>query len=337
MKKIRIAQIGTSRNSHGGKIWNSLKKQTDLFEIVGYALPEGEREKFPEQMEDFAGYPEKTVEQLLSDPTVEALTVETEELYLTKYALLGAQAGKHIHMEKPGGADLAEFEALVASLRAQKLAFSVGYMYRFNPLIQESLAKIERGDLGEIYAVEAHMDCPHGPEVRQWLSNFPGGMMFFLGCHLVDLIYRIQGEPEAVCPFNCSTGFDGVTGLDYGMAVFRYKNGVSFAKTCANERGGFLRRQLVICGSKGTIELRPLEVQAPAGQDGQYTVMRETYSGEWHIPGKDTQTPLYDRYDPMLRHFAQMVRGEISEPDRYDYELNVYRLVLRACGEEPDK
>ena len=50
MKKIKIAQIGTSHNSHGSSIFNSLKKQSDLFEIVGYALPENEREKFPEEM-----------------------------------------------------------------------------------------------------------------------------------------------------------------------------------------------------------------------------------------------------------------------------------------------
>lgn len=44
MRKIRIAQIGTSTNSHGNHIFNSLKKQSDIFEVVGYAFPENERE-----------------------------------------------------------------------------------------------------------------------------------------------------------------------------------------------------------------------------------------------------------------------------------------------------
>ena len=43
------------------------------------------------------------------------------------------------------------------------------------------------------------------------------------------------------------------------MAVFKYKNGCSFAKTSATEGCGFLRRQLVISGSKGTIEINPIE------------------------------------------------------------------------------
>ena len=58
MRRIKIAQIGTSQNGHGPLIWQSLIKQTDIFEVVGYALPENEREKFPAQMKNFDGYRE---------------------------------------------------------------------------------------------------------------------------------------------------------------------------------------------------------------------------------------------------------------------------------------
>ena len=54
-----------------------------------------------------------TVEEILEDPDIEAVVVETEEIYLFKYASLAADAGKHIHMEKPGG--LSEAEQLKVS------------------------------------------------------------------------------------------------------------------------------------------------------------------------------------------------------------------------------
>ncbi|MBO5788377.1 MAG: Gfo/Idh/MocA family oxidoreductase, partial [Clostridia bacterium] len=281
MKKIKVAQIGTSVNSHGNYIWDSLLKQDDIFEVVGYAFPEHEREKFPEQARRFDGYREMTVDEILNDPEIEAVVVETEEIYLTKYSLLVAKAGKHLHMEKPGGVSLPDFETLIDTLKAKKLVFSTGYMYRFNPKVKEALAKVKNGELGEIYAVEAQMNCKHTTQIRQWLSHFPGGMLFFLGCHLIDLIYQIQGEPLEVLPLSCSTHFDGVDTNDYGMVAFKYKNGVSFAKTCDVERGGFLRRQLVICGEKGTVEIKPLEVAVP---DGQYTIMHEAYSDDWGEP-----------------------------------------------------
>lgn len=327
MKKIKIAQIGTSKNSHGNCIWENLLSQNDLFEVVGYAFPENEREKFPEQVKAFDGYKEFTVEEILNNPDIEAVAVETEEIYLTKYALMVAKAGKHLHMEKPGGTNLEEFTNLVNLLQSKNLTFSLGYMYRFNPSIKEAIEKVKNGELGKIYSVEAHMDCKHPHEVRNWLNNFPGGMMFFLGCHLIDLIYQIQGEPLEIIPLNCSTYIENVDSLDYGMVVFKYLNGVSFAKTCASERGGFLRRQLVIIGEKGTIEIKPLEVVL---EEGQYTIYNEYFDLDWHKPWTTKKSELHHRYNDMMRNFAELVRGK-KNPYSYEYELNLYTLLLKSC------
>ena len=330
MKRIRIAQIGTSDYSHGSDIWNTLTKYKDLFDVVGYAFPENEREKFPHRMSSFEGYREMTVEEILSDPTIEAVTVETEEIYLTKYALMVARAGKHLHMEKPGGTSLSDFEALVTLLKEKRLTFSVGYMYRHNPVIKEALEKVARGELGKIISVEAQMNCKHPVALREWLKDFPGEMLFFLGCHLIDLIYRIQGEPKKVIPLSTSTGIDGIPSDDFGMAVYQYENGVSFAKTCDNERGGFSRRQLVISGEKGTIEIRPLEM---FGEDGLYTVGGECTSEEWLAEAKTKRSAPFDRYEAMMRHFAEVIRGK-ENPYGYDYELGLYKLILKSCGKE---
>lgn len=330
MKKIKIAQIGTSQFSHGNAIWGTLLKQSDIFDVVGYAFPENERQRFPKRASKFDGYREMTVNEILNDPEIDAVAVETEEVNLTKYAIMVAKAGKHLHMEKPGGLELSDFETLIDLLRKKNLVFSVGYMYRFNPKIQEAMQKIRNGDLGRIYAVEAHMDCKHNADQRQWLKDFPGGMLFFLGCHLIDLIYQIQGEPANILPLSCSTGIDGIETDDYGMVVFQYPNGLSFAKTCDNECGGFLRRQLVICGEKGTIEIKPLEGSAPGGN---YTVLRESYNAtrDWDIPWEEERSEVFDRYNSMMRNFAEMINGK-NNPYSYDYELGLYKLLLKSCG-----
>ena len=88
MKKIRIAQIGTSRNSHGREIFAAVASMSDIFEIVGYALPENEREVVPERMDVFEGYREMSLQEILEDKSIEAVTIETDEIYLTKYAKL---------------------------------------------------------------------------------------------------------------------------------------------------------------------------------------------------------------------------------------------------------
>ena len=162
------------------------------------------------------------------------------------------------------------------------------------------------------------------------LGLLSGGMMFFLGCHLVDFILQIKGVPDEVVPLNCSTGNYGGLVEDFGMAIFRYKNGSSFVKTTADEVGGFARRQLVVVGTKGTAELKPIEIQIPGGQ---YTQMRICKNlDEWEALGEIKKSDIYDRYDDMMASFAAMVRGEKENPWGYDYELELYKTILKACG-----
>ena len=330
MRKIKIAQIGTSANSHGGRIIDSLKRNNDVFEIVGYALPENEREKFPKVMYEFNGCKEITLNEILENPEIEAVTVETEEIYLTKYAQMAAEHKKHIHMEKPGGVDLPAFEKLIETVKNNKTVFHTGYMYRYNPYIMELKEQIKNGELGEIINVEAQMNCIHPKELRQWLGNFPGGMMFFLGCHLIDLILSIQGNPKKIIPLNKCSGIEGVTAEDFGMAVFEYEKGFSFAKTSAVEIGGFERRQLVVSGTKKTVELKPLEWNIGNGIQFTQRYVRDDLN--WDAATEKEVSPAHNRYDAMMCSFAAMVRGEKENPWDYDYELNLYKTVLECCG-----
>ena len=95
------------------------------------------------------------------------------------------------------------------------------------------------------------------------------------------------------------------------------------------EKGGFLRRQLVVTGTKGTIELKPFEVGCGPLQ---YTDKSESFDTAWHVPGRIARSELFDRYDAMMASFAAMVRGEKENPWTPDYELELFRTVLKACG-----
>lgn len=330
MRKIKIAQIGINQYSHSNEIFGSITKQKDLFEVVGYVLPENEKTRIPQKFEGLKGYNELTLDEVLNNPEIEAVTIETDEIYLTKYALLAAKAGKHIHMEKPGGVNLADFEELIETMKKTGKVFHTGYMYRYNPFISDLINKVKNGKLGEIISVEAQMNCIHPKETRQWLECLPDGMMFFLGCHLVDLVLLLQGKPKKVIPYSMSSGMDCVEAKDFGMALFQYDNGVSFVKTTACEIGGFARRQIVVNGTKGTVELKPLERYV---EDGNlYTGKTEYNSIDWRNSGEYSETEPFDRYDNMMKSFAEYVRGEKTNPYTLDYELELYKTILKACG-----
>lgn len=339
MKKIRVAQIGVNRYSHSTEIFATMKSMPELFEIVGYAIVEDERKTCEKKLSAFNGYREMTVEEILNDPTIDAVTVETDEIHLLKYAQMVADAGKHMHMEKPGSQSVSDFERLVETVKRKGNVFHVGYMYRYNPLISDLIARADSGELGEIHSVEAHMSRYDHEPCREWLSSFKGGMMFYLGCHLVDLVYRLQGAPLNVIPLNKETGIGGIRSEDFGCAVLEYPNGVSIVRMSGTEVGGFDRRQLVVCTDSRTVEIKPLEISVPKEErrpgmvSPLYTESVERYrDGEDKPQTKYTRSPDFGRYDEMMRTFAAMVRGEKVNSYTPDHELEVFKLVMRCCG-----
>lgn len=322
-----------NRNSHGRDIFETMRDLPEVFEIVGYAIVEDERETCADRLDVFSGYPEMTVEEILADGSIEAVTVETDEIHLTKYATLAIRAGKHIHMEKPGSPSLPDFEELIRAAKETGCVLHLGYMYRYNAAVSELIERVRRGELGRIICTEAQMNCIHTSEVREWLTAFPGGMTFFLGCHLIDLVLQIQGEPLRITPYNKVSGKDGTSGCDVGFAVLEYPSGVSFIKTAAIEEGGFLRRQLVVTGERGTVELRPIERYIPNSGGLLVTDKRECIGKTgWSVPGVDSTSEPQSRYKDMMLAFAAMVRGERKNPYTPDYELTLFRAVLAACG-----
>lgn len=335
MKPVKIAQIGCCHD-HAIPTFRSLLKQKDVFDFVGFAEsnPDHATSNPVSRMTDeYFAVPHYTVEELLNMPDLEAVAIECEEESATRVALPFVERGIAVHMDKPGSQNIALFEKFIATVKEKNVPFHTGYMYRYNPAVLHLFDLIEQGELGEIFSVEAHMDCWHPADKRQWLKKHTGGMMYFLGCHLIDMIYRIQGEPDEVLPLNTCTGLDGVTAEDYGFCVMKYKNGVSFAKTCATEVNGYLRRQLVVTGSKGSYEIRPWEAPAPGGQISPARF--SPLSGNPRAWGTDISQPVNfdacDRYDGMMRSFAEIVRGK-KNPYTPDYELALFKLVMKCCG-----
>jgi hypothetical protein len=61
------------------------------------------------------------------------------------------------------------------------------------------------------------------------------------------------------------------------------------------------------------------------------------YSCSWEALGEIAKSATYDRYDDMMRSFAEMVRGEKENPWTYDYELKLYKTLLKACGVKTER
>lgn len=341
MKKIKVAQIGVGHD-HAVCAISTLKRLNNIFDLIGFCIVPEDSENtctFESNKHFFEGVKQMELNEILNYKGLDAVVIETEDRALTKYSLLAAEKGLNIQMDKPGGISDSDFDKLINTVKeygkGKNLVFHTGYMYRYNPAVLKLKEDIANGKLGEIISVEAQMNCAHPVEKRNWLGNYPGGMMYFLGCHMVDFVYSIMGEPEEIIPFNCASGKGGTTSEDFGMAVFKYKHGVSIAKSSAVEVGGFERRQLVVVGTKGTVELCPLEWimdKNPTVFSPQVTKIREAYDEFWHKKADYSESVPHDRYEAMFKAFASYVNKQSENPYSYEYERKLHKLLLKACG-----
>lgn len=339
MKKIKIAQIGIGHD-HACQVFETLKKMNDVFDVVGYAkVPEDDldsewtKKHFPNFSYIYNDFQQYSVDEILSMPDLDAVAIETYDLNLVKYAQMAADKGLHIHMDKAPGESAIAFEKLLSTIKDKHLAFSIGYMYRFNPSVQKLFDEINSGELGKIHSIDAEMSCVYPKDKRDWLNFFHGGMMQYLGCHLIDIIVRIMGKPKEIIPANICSGYQGTLAKDCCLAVLKYENSVATAKSSMGDYGGFVRRHIIINGEKKSIEIRPLE-KAVIDERFLYahTSKYTSYASEnWSDSGEIIESENFGRYQKMLQYFAEMIRKEKEYIVPLETEALIHRCLLSAC------
>ncbi|MDR2706395.1 MAG: Gfo/Idh/MocA family oxidoreductase [Planctomycetaceae bacterium] len=327
--KIKIGQLGVG-HMHAYKM-GDLRRLNEFFEVVGIAEDDPKQREVAKNQECYRGLTWMSSEELLAVPGLQAVAVETEEHLSLPAALRCIRAGKHIHLDKPAGESLPDFKQLLDEAKAQNLTVQMGYMYRNNPAVQFCIKAVKEGLLGTIFDVDAVMSRYDGNSFRKILKGFKGGAPYIFICHLIDLIVTLLGEPEKIHPFPRCTRSDGL--VDNCVTVFEYPHGcIATLRTAVTEVEGFQRRHLTVCGDKGTIIVQPLET----GGNLANGVLRLALNEERNGFKKGYQTvPMpapKQRYEDQWREFAQILRGEITNPYSYEHDFIVQKCLLETCG-----
>lgn len=326
-RRIKIGQIGIGHN-HGEAKMRSACKLNDLFEVTGYAE---EDEKWIAQRggsEVYRKLRRLSVAELLEQS--DAVLVETDVPRLTEYAKLCADAGKHIHMDKPASGSLNDFKELIDAAKEKKLVLQLGYMYRYNPAVQKAMQLAKSGSLGRILSVDAQISTFHAKWYKEWLSRFDGGSMYIFGSHLVDIVVSLLGEPDTVASFFRCTDTDGISFPDNTLAVLGYGAALARIYVSSVEVNGWGRRQLTVAGDKATVSILPIEnVTAMTYSDlsiatDAYRDMKENIA----VP----DIPQDCRYDVMMRGFYDYITGRTENPYTYEHEYAVQKTLLRIIN-----
>ena len=316
--KVRIGQIGTQHAHASGKM-EGLRRLSDLFEVVG--LAGGDKTAGG----TYAGLPQFSEDELLALPGLQAVAVETRVEDSCATALKALRAGKHIHLDKPGALDQAEFAAMRLEAEKRQLTVQMGYMLRYNPAFTLLFQAHREGWLGEILEIDAMIGKLADPATRKAIGALAGGGMFELGCHVIDAAMTLMGKPEEVHAFSTPTQpADGVK--DNQMAVLVYpKTTVTIRCNHADPFGG-PRRRFQVAGTRGAMEILPLE-------SGEATLYLDAAHSPWKKGRQQVKLEVpKGRYDNDLADFARVVRGEKKLAWSAAHDIAVHETVMRAAG-----
>jgi predicted dehydrogenase len=153
-ERLRIAVAGTNGRGRAHIAGFGKLPNVDIAYVIDPEL--GAREKGMREVEKRAGDgPLGTkaiadVRQALDDPTVDALAIATPNHWHSLMTIWGAQAGKHVYVEKPMSHDIAEGRAVVAAQRRYGVVIQHGTQRRSDARLAGLSAAIKAGRWGRL-------------------------------------------------------------------------------------------------------------------------------------------------------------------------------------------
>ena len=168
----------------------------------------------------------RTLSELLDDPLVELVVVNTPNSTHFEYTRECLKAGKHVIVEKPFTITVTESRELIQLAAQKKLVLSIYHNRRYDSDFKTVKKIMESSKLGDIVEVEFHFDrFKEGlsAKVHKEIPNPGSGALYDLGAHLIDQVVFLLGMPQAI--FADIRIIRPVSQVDdYFELLFYYKN-----------------------------------------------------------------------------------------------------------------
>ena len=143
-----------------------------------------------------------SVEELLADQSIEAVSVCTANATHAEIAIAALKAGKHVLCEKPMAISLEQCEAMVNEAKRNQRFLMIGHNQRLAKAHAEARKLVEKGEIGKILTFRTTFGH-QGPETWtidpaiNWFFDKKSavfGAMADLGIHKTDLIQFLTGQ-----------------------------------------------------------------------------------------------------------------------------------------------
>ncbi len=165
---------------------------------------------------------EKDLRKVLDDKAVHAVWMATPDHWHAPGAILAADHGKHVYVEKPCSHNVREGRLMIEAGKKNKVIIQVGTQARSSKTVQEAMARLKDGAIGEILAGKAwnsqlrrnlgHVKATEPPahiDYDTWLGPAPVAPFY---------TNRVHGSWRYFIDYGAGDmGNDGVHNVDVGV------------------------------------------------------------------------------------------------------------------------
>jgi predicted dehydrogenase len=157
------------------------------------------------------------------------------------------------------------------------------------------------------------------------LRDYPGGTFFELGCHPLDFIIGLMGEPTSITGF-LRTDYRYDTPLaDNTVGVVQFAGGLAVVESSMMEIQPFQHRRLEVYGTEGTAILQPF--------DATSIDLTLEHDHRPYLEGtQQVDAGSWPAFVGDIKEFVACIRREKEPEYSASHDLAVQKALLTACG-----
>lgn len=270
-KKLQVAVIGCGSIATSHLKGVAAKPECELYAVCDNATDD----RLERRKNDYgAKVAVKDYKELLGDPNIDFVIITVPDNSHMEIACAFLRDGKDVLLEKPMALSLAECEEMLRVEKETGKRLMVGQVVRYNTKFAYLKKLVDEGAIGELAFVESEYahDYSVARGYNDWRVTPEREGMIGGGCHAVDLLRWIAGNPTEVHAFSNHKYLLDWPVNDTTIAIYKFPNNVIGKVFCGiGVKRGYTMRTCLY-GTKGTIIVESKEDEIrlyQVGEDGK--------------------------------------------------------------------
>jgi predicted dehydrogenase len=297
METLRTAIVGCGKVGH-----LHAKALSRLSESVFVAVGDTNLQRAQQFAAEYKVKAYQDVEDMIASSGVEALTVCTPHPLHAEPAIMAANAGVHVLIEKPLASSLQDCDAILNAAKRSGVRIGTTCQRRFYTPCQRIKRAIEEGKLGRpilgSVAMYGWRDQAYYKS-DAWRGSWKaegGGVLVNQAPHQLDLLQWYMGPIDELFGYWDNLNHPYIEVEDTAIAVLRFKNGALGNIVVSNSQNPALYGRVYVHGSNGA----SVGVQTDGGAmfiAGMSSITDPPINDLWTVPGEQELLKKWQKED----------------------------------------